>query len=364
MSWTDSKIQVEVPGKAGSGIVEVETSAGTTTEVSGLIVTYAVSTVRFTDKNIITNVFNGQEAEHALLHVGQADNTSNGNLGDFENGAYVFKYHTDFNTNPATKTAFENAFNLMVCEGGANFKISNQTTSAKNADDKTNSIHFGGTPNGVLASVTKRHAYEYIYTPSGYYVMYFFIYEMDYSYNDQVSWSFDSSATTTSEYDFNAISRHETAHAAGLGHVIDNQKIMHWSVGTGDKSQLKSDITYSPSIAKINHDKTITPPSGNSIEKIDFSDCYKQSLGIDTFEQSAFQLYPNPASDFITVVGLNAIEAVAIYNITGALTHKANVADGIGSKEVTIDLSSYTSGIYFIKVSDVTGGQPLKFIIE
>ena len=94
-----------------------------------------------------------------------------------------------------------------------------------------------------MAFVTKRYAYEYVYTASGY-EMYFYVYEMDYSYNDKVIWSFDSSATTTSEYNFNAITRHETAHATGLGHVIDTQKIMHWSIGKGDKSQLKSDTTY------------------------------------------------------------------------------------------------------------------------
>lgn len=348
VSWTDTKIQVEVPGKAGSGVVEVETSAGTTTQISGLIVTYAISTARFTDTNPVSNVFNGQEGEHIVLQVG---------------GAYVFKYHTDFNNNSATKTAFENAFDLIVCKGGANFKISSQTTSAKNANDKTNSIHFGDTPNNVLAFVTKRYAYEYVYTASGY-EMYFYVYEMDYSYNDKVIWSFDSSATTTSEYNFNAITRHETAQAAGLGHVIDTQKIMHWSIGKGDKSQLKSDTTYGPSITKITHDKTVTPPSSTSIIKNNFSVCYKQSLGIDAIEQSAFQLYPNPASDFITVAGLKTIEAVAIYNITGALIHEASVADGIGSSEVSIDLGNYTSWIYFTKVSDATGSQSLRFVKE
>lgn len=67
--------------------------------------------------------------------------------------------------------------------------------------------------------------------------MYFYVYEMDYLYNDKVIWSFDSRATTTSEYNFNAITRQETTHAAGLRHVIDTQKIMHWSIGKGDKSQ-------------------------------------------------------------------------------------------------------------------------------
>ena len=59
---------------------------------------------------------------------------------------------------------------------------------------------------------------------------------------------------------------------------------MHWSIGKGDKSQLKSDTTYGPSITKITHDKTVTPPSSTSIVKTDFSGCYKQSLGIYVIE--------------------------------------------------------------------------------
>lgn len=75
-------------------------------------------------------------------------------------------------------------------------------------------------------------------------------------------------------------------------------------------------------------------------------------------------MYPNPASDFITVAGLKTIEAVAIYNITGALIHEASVADGIGSSEVSIHLGNYTSGIYFTKVSDATESQSLRFVKE
>ena len=355
VSWTDTQIQVEVPGKAGSGTLNVITSANTTTQITGLVVTDAIIIQRFKHPNIASGV----EQEYPVFHVGNAYDKSSNSLGNFDNGAYLFTFHTDFDSNAAAKSAFLKAFDLLVCNAGIKLKISTQTTTTKDIENRINSISFD--PLSVRTGVVKIRS---LGTGNGSGGMYWYIHEMDYSYNDKVIWSFDSSATTISEYDFSAITRHETAHAAGLGHVIDTQKIMHWSIGKGDKSQLKSDTTYDPSITKITHDKTVTPPSSTSIVKTDFSGCYKQSLGIDAIEQSAFQLYPNPASDFITVAGLKTIEAVAIYNITGALIHEASVADGIGSSEVSIDLGNYTSGIYFTKVSDATGSQSLRFVKE
>ena len=355
VSWTDTQIQVEVPGKAGSGTLTVITSANTTTQITGLVVTDAIIIQRFKHPNIASGV----EQEYPVFHVGNAYDKSSNSLGNFDNGAYLFTFHTDFDSNAAAKSAFLKAFDLLVCNAGIKLKISTQTTTTKDIENRINSISFD--PLSVRTGVVKIRS---LGTGNGSGGMYWYIHEMDYSYNDKVIWSFDSSATTISEYDFSAITRHETAHAAGLGHVIDTQKIMHWSIGKGDKSQLKSDTTYDPSITKITHDKTVTPPSSTSIVKTDFSGCYKQSLGIDAIEQSAFQLYPNPASDFITLAGLKTIEAVAIYNITGALIHEASVADGIGSSEVSIDLGNYTSGIYFTKVSDATGSQSLRFVKE
>ena len=230
------------------------------------------------------------------------------------NGSYLFKYHTNF---AAAKTAFESAFNDMVCNGGANLKISTQTTTAKDVIDNINSIHFG-TPGGSrVAKVTKRLATGYVFDANTWtYDMYWFIYEMDYVFDETLSWSYDSSTTSA----------------------------------------------HSPITTKITYDKATTPVY--SMSKADFSDCYKQNLGIDAIEQSAFQLYPNPTSGFITISGQHIIEAVAVYNITGALVHEASVEEGIGSSEVSIGLTNYPAGIYFTKVSDATGSQSLRFVKE
>lgn len=358
-SWTDTKIQVEVPGKAGSGDIEVETSTGTKSQISGLIIPYAIGSLQYADPQSTTNVQNGKKVEYRMHHVGSDHNATSTESNFDGNGSYLFKYHTNF---AAAKTAFESAFNDMVCNGGANLKISTQTTTAKDVVDNINSIHFGTPGGSKVAKVTKRLATGYVFDANTWtYDMYWFIYEMDYVFDETLSWSYDSSTTSATEYDLNTIARHETGHASGLGHVNDAKKLMDAYTSRGPKN-ISSTSAHSPITTKITYDKATTPVY--SLTKADFSDCYKQNLGIDTIEQSAFQLYPNPTSGFITISGQHTIEAVAVYNITGALVHEASAAEGIGSSEVSIDLGNYTSGIYFTKVSDATGSRSLRFVKE
>ncbi len=129
ISWTDTTIKVEVPGRAGTGNVQVETSTDTTVQSSStLTISFALSVVQFAHPNFA----NGKKVEYRVHHVGQAKASDWSDIGDFDNdGAYLFKYNNDFASNTAAKTAFETAFNLYVCSGGANLKLSTQTIAAK-----------------------------------------------------------------------------------------------------------------------------------------------------------------------------------------------------------------------------------------
>lgn len=132
--------------------------------------------------------------------------------------------------------------------------------------------------------------------------MYWFIYEMDYVFDETLSWSYKSSSTTTSEYDLSTIARHETGYASGLGHINDDQKLMYSYTSKGAKNHISSASAHPPIITKITHDKATTPVK--SLSATGFSECYKQSFGIGATEQSTSQLYPNPASNSITLLGI------------------------------------------------------------
>jgi len=68
------------------------------------------------------------------------------------------------------------------------------------------------------------------------------------------------------------------------------------------------------------------------------------SLGIDNLNQLDISIYPNPASDKLHIDGL-VVQDVVIYSIDGK--EVLNI-----SNQNTIDVSSLSKGVYFIRVSD------------
>ncbi|MDB4180958.1 leucine-rich repeat protein [Flavobacteriaceae bacterium] len=71
-------------------------------------------------------------------------------------------------------------------------------------------------------------------------------------------------------------------------------------------------------------------------------------------QKDIFSVYPNPASDFISVAGLKQTTAFEVYNILGAKVLKGSLS-ATGKTEV----QPLTKGVYFLKLD---GGTPLKFI--
>lgn len=72
------------------------------------------------------------------------------------------------------------------------------------------------------------------------------------------------------------------------------------------------------------------------------------SLGIDSVSNENFKLYPNPVQNYLNIKSSNTvINNIDIYNILGNKIFNTTSAN-------QIDMSSYSAGIYFVKVNDVT----------
>jgi DNA-binding beta-propeller fold protein YncE len=82
------------------------------------------------------------------------------------------------------------------------------------------------------------------------------------------------------------------------------------------------------------------------------------TLSIDEIptEFSSIRISPNPATDFIQVSGLKAIEKYAIYNVLGA-----EIKSGEVFKNEEIDVTSLSKGLYFMKLES---GGAYQFIKE
>ncbi|MGQ2985434.1 T9SS type A sorting domain-containing protein [Flavobacterium sp.] len=68
------------------------------------------------------------------------------------------------------------------------------------------------------------------------------------------------------------------------------------------------------------------------------------TAGIEEFLTPKLSVYPNPASDMVTISGLADNTPVSIYTVTGQ-----KVKDVMGSSDTRIDVSSLASGAYFVK---------------
>ena len=72
------------------------------------------------------------------------------------------------------------------------------------------------------------------------------------------------------------------------------------------------------------------------------------SLGLDSVSNETFKLYPNPVEDYLYIQSSDTtIKNIDIYNILGRKIYTS-------SSENRLDMSSYSAGIYFVKINNST----------
>ena len=72
--------------------------------------------------------------------------------------------------------------------------------------------------------------------------------------------------------------------------------------------------------------------------------------------ENNFKTYPNPVSDFINLTGLKPGDIIRIYTLTGntVATYKAEVSDFKSETTLTIDITHFKPGIYYINANGNT----------
>ncbi len=71
------------------------------------------------------------------------------------------------------------------------------------------------------------------------------------------------------------------------------------------------------------------------------------ALANSSFEKSTFKMYPNPTSNTLTIENQNVMDSISIYNLLGQEVFKKSV----NNTAETINVSSFQSGVYIIKVN-------------
>ena len=85
------------------------------------------------------------------------------------------------------------------------------------------------------------------------------------------------------------------------------------------------------------------------------------NLGVNKFDTSSFKVYPNPSKTSWNITSGNEdITSVQVYDILG----KSIYAKTAASKEVTVNASDLSKGVYFAKVSTAKGSSTVKLVKE
>lgn len=92
--------------------------------------------------------------------------------------------------------------------------------------------------------------------------------------------------------------------------------------------------------------RTVTVGTTNiTQETVCWGYCVACNLNNDSFDSNTLKIYPNPASNAITIENESTIESVNIYNVVG---QEVKVASP-NANSITLDISNLETGIYIIK---------------
>ena len=86
----------------------------------------------------------------------------------------------------------------------------------------------------------------------------------------------------------------------------------------------------------------------------------EENLSIDDYEASESSVYPNPAKNYIAISSNSSLDLVLIRDVNGRLIKTFNAINQ--NFENPLDVSSLTSGLYFIELKFGTTHKTLKFI--
>lgn len=81
------------------------------------------------------------------------------------------------------------------------------------------------------------------------------------------------------------------------------------------------------------------------------------SVGEHTFDKS-IKMYPNPANDFVTIEAKNTIKSVEFYDVQGRIL-QTNL---VNETSVKLELSNYSSGMYYLKIKTDKGYKVEKLV--
>lgn len=336
ISWTNEQIEVEVPDRAGTGPIQVTTSG------SQSIISSQNLSIDFAQVNL-EYANDAYQTQHVAFN------------GD---GGITWTMNQSFYNNSEAREAFTRAFDNWVCGSGINWELDSSTSNiSTNAADGVNIITFDNSmSSGTLGQCYSRYQGCYEGGEIKWYVS-----EMDIVFNPTKNWNYSTNAPANDELDFETVTVHELGHGHQLGHVIDTNEVMHYSVSAGESLRILS--TEDLNGALDVQSRSTSTPVCNQLA-ITESSCFAQgSLANDEFSlENNISVYPNPASNLIFIKTKSSVNVkdVTIYNILG----RKVLENELKSRTVqNIDVNKLNTGMYILKIETSDFGSYTKKIM-
>ncbi|GAA4270297.1 T9SS type A sorting domain-containing protein [Hyunsoonleella aestuarii] len=341
LSWTDSKIEVEIPDEAGTGTFMVNTPS------NGSIESNTSLTIDYSQINLAYDIGSGDE-DFQTQHI---------DLNGM--GGMSWTINEGFSTSEAM-APFESAMETWSCESGMNWIVgSTTTTSTLDSYDGVNLVTFGTLPLSTLGQTFSAYSACYQDGQIKWYVT-----DTDIIFNDAINWNFETNNPQSGEVDFESVTVHELGHAHQLGHVIDTNVVMHYSLSSGEmlRGLSNEDIMGSQDI------QNRSSSSGICSQSLTINHaCSGGNPGLSLADEELDQditIFPNPVKDALHIKnsGYQNISKIRIFNILGKEVYKLDLVNN--SRVNTINVSQYSRGIYLVKLNSEIGTVTKKIIIN
>ncbi len=224
LSWTNTQIRIKIPRSAGTGVMEVFNASNVSQGTASITIDWALISAFST--------FNGF-AQSTRQKIKLAD--LNGS------GGYTFRMSTagsaDFFNDAGAKDAFRRALSTWRCGTSVNFDLDldNGTSTGFASDGESIVIYDNSLPSGVLGRATTRTTASST-GACNMHDTYWRVAEVDVQFPTApgaLAWNFNETGTTSAQFSFQEVALHELGHGHGMGHVIDNNKVMHFSTSNG-----------------------------------------------------------------------------------------------------------------------------------
>lgn len=193
----------------------------------------------------------------------------------------------------------------------------------------------------------------------------FYVNEVDMVFDEETDWEFGTANATGGKFDFESVTVHELGHAHQLGHVIDGNAIMHYSIGANTTNRTLSANDIAGGNDVHSRSTTITP-CGRFLDGPMTDSNYACSTASieDQILANGITIFPNPASEklFITNHTRFNLQKAIIYDVSGRILSNTDLSEFGNTKE--IDLKNLSQGIYFLTIISKKASTTKRFVVQ